>query len=49
MVVCGYGTKGRSAVRAMLEKGAPAEDFVVVDPSPAMSPRRAGTAGRDRG
>lgn len=34
VVVCGYGTKGRSAIRAMIEKGARPEDFVVVDPDP---------------
>lgn len=32
VVVCGYGTKGRSAVRALLEAGVDPADVVVVDP-----------------
>lgn len=31
IVVCGFGTKGRSAVDAILDKGTPTEKFVVVD------------------
>jgi voltage-gated potassium channel len=31
IVVCGYGTKGRSAVRALLERGHSREEIVVVD------------------
>jgi voltage-gated potassium channel len=31
VVVCGYGTKGRSAIRALLERGHRREDIVVVD------------------
>ena len=31
VVVCGYGTKGRSAIRALRANGTPAEQIVVVD------------------
>jgi voltage-gated potassium channel len=31
VVVCGYGTKGRSAIRALLERGHSLEQIVVVD------------------
>jgi voltage-gated potassium channel len=31
IVVCGYGTKGRSAVDALLDDGTPLEDIVVVE------------------
>jgi voltage-gated potassium channel len=31
IVVCGYGTKGRSAIRALRERGHRAEEIVVVD------------------
>lgn len=31
VVVCGYGTKGRSAVDALLDDGTPREDIVVVE------------------
>jgi voltage-gated potassium channel len=31
IVVCGFGTKGRSAVAALMDKGTPSEKFVVVD------------------
>ena len=31
VVVCGYGTKGRSAVDALLDDGTPLEDIVVVE------------------
>jgi voltage-gated potassium channel len=31
IVVCGYGTKGRSAVRALLQRGHRADEIVVVD------------------
>jgi voltage-gated potassium channel len=31
VVVCGYGTKGRSAIRALLERGHSREQIVVVD------------------
>ena len=34
VVVCGYGTKGRSAIRALLANGTEKELIVVVDPSP---------------
>ena len=34
VVVCGYGTKGRSAVRALLSTGTDAEHIVVVDSDP---------------
>jgi voltage-gated potassium channel len=32
VVVCGYGTKGRSAIRALQATGTPVESIVVVDP-----------------
>jgi voltage-gated potassium channel len=35
VVVCGYGTKGRSAIRALLGNGTPAENIVIVDADPA--------------
>ncbi|WP_091941761.1 potassium channel family protein [Trujillonella endophytica] len=31
VIVCGYGTKGRSAIRALRANGTPAEQIVVVD------------------
>ncbi|MBA3250038.1 MAG: potassium channel family protein [Geodermatophilaceae bacterium] len=31
VVVCGYGTKGRSAIRVLLGEGIPAESIVIVD------------------
>ena len=34
-IICGYGTKGRSAVRTMLDKGLDAERIVVIEPSAA--------------
>ncbi|MGY1844819.1 potassium channel family protein [Modestobacter sp. SYSU DS0875] len=36
VVVCGYGTKGRSAIRALLTTGTDAEHIVVVDTDPRM-------------
>jgi voltage-gated potassium channel len=33
-IVCGYGTKGHSAVRTMLGKGMAAERIVVIEPDP---------------
>jgi voltage-gated potassium channel len=41
VVVCGYGTKGRSAVRALREQGVPADHLVVVDPDPDAVQRAA--------
>ena len=35
VVVCGYGTKGRSAIRSLLATGTPVENIVVVVPNPA--------------
>ncbi|WP_254781552.1 TrkA family potassium uptake protein [Modestobacter sp. DSM 44400] len=35
VVVCGYGTKGRSAIRALLGNGTAPESIVVVDSDPA--------------
>ena len=35
VVICGFGTKGRSAARMMLERGWPKEKVVVVDPRDA--------------
>ncbi|HEX6116118.1 MAG TPA: NAD-binding protein [Solirubrobacterales bacterium] len=34
-IVCGYGTKGQSAVRTMLDKGLDGERIVVIEPSAA--------------
>jgi len=34
VVVCGYGTKGRSAVRALLQQNVPADHIVVVESDP---------------
>lgn len=35
VVICGYGTKGRNAARALLLKGHPRDEIVVVDANPA--------------
>jgi voltage-gated potassium channel len=43
VVVVGYGTKGRNAIRAMLERGHPKEHIVVVEADPQV----AGTAAAD--
>ena len=37
IVVCGYGTKGRNAVRALMLQGHPAEGIVVVDADPMVT------------
>jgi voltage-gated potassium channel len=34
VIVCGYGTKGRSAIRSLQATGTPLEKIVVVDPEP---------------
>jgi voltage-gated potassium channel len=34
VVVCGYGTKGRSAIRSLQASGTPLERIIVVDPEP---------------
>ncbi|MGY1754744.1 potassium channel family protein [Blastococcus sp. SYSU D01042] len=34
VIVCGYGTKGRSAIRSLVASGTPADKIVVVDPEP---------------
>ena len=34
VIVCGYGTKGRSAIRALLSTGTDSDHIVVVDPDP---------------
>jgi voltage-gated potassium channel len=34
VIVCGYGTKGRSAVRSLQANGTPLDKIVVVDPEP---------------
>ena len=34
VIVCGYGTKGRSAIRALLANGTEKDQIIVVDPSP---------------
>ncbi|HEX5596784.1 MAG TPA: potassium channel family protein [Micromonosporaceae bacterium] len=44
VIVCGYGTKGRSAVAALLETGLPKERIVVVERNPATV-RQATSAG----
>jgi len=36
IVVAGYGTKGRSAIRTLLSTGVPPESIVVVDPDPRV-------------
>jgi voltage-gated potassium channel len=35
VIVAGYGTKGRAAVEALIGKGTPANQIVVIDPDPA--------------
>ena len=37
VIFCGYGTKGRSAIRALRATGTPPEQIVVVDPDPAAA------------
>ncbi|HLT11033.1 MAG TPA: potassium channel family protein [Micromonosporaceae bacterium] len=37
VIVCGYGTKGRSAVKALLENGLDRSQVVVVEPNPAAA------------
>jgi voltage-gated potassium channel len=39
VIVCGYGTKGRSAIRSLQALGTPLDRIVVVDPSPGPSTR----------
>ncbi len=39
VIICGYGTKGRSAVRTLLSKGVPREGIVVLDESPEARAR----------
>jgi voltage-gated potassium channel len=34
VIICGFGTKGRTAVKTLLAKGAEPEDIVVLDPRP---------------
>jgi voltage-gated potassium channel len=34
-IICGYGTKGRSAFKTLIGKGLPAERIVAIDPSDA--------------
>jgi voltage-gated potassium channel len=34
VIVCGYGTKGRSAIRSLQANGTPLDRIVVVDPEP---------------
>ena len=34
VIVCGYGTKGRAAIRTLIARGTPADQIVVVDPNP---------------
>ncbi|MBX3095512.1 MAG: NAD-binding protein [Fimbriimonadaceae bacterium] len=35
IVICGFGVKGRSAVRELIERGTPPEQIMVIDESPA--------------
>jgi len=42
VIVCGYGTKGRAAVRTLLARGTPAADIVVIESNPEA---RAGAVG----
>jgi voltage-gated potassium channel len=44
VIICGYGTKGRSAVRTLLESGVDKEHIVVVEPD-ANAARQAVAAG----
>jgi voltage-gated potassium channel len=44
VIVCGYGTKGRSAVRALVEDGIDKKNIVVIEPS-AAGVRRANDDG----
>ncbi len=46
-IVCGYGTKGRSAIAVLRAKGVDAEQIVVIDPRPdhVAAANRAGHAG----
>jgi voltage-gated potassium channel len=37
IVVCGYGTKGRNAVRALMLQGQPTDTIVVVEKKPAVA------------
>ena len=37
VIVCGYGTKGRSAVRALIEDGVEKKQILVVEPNPAAA------------
>jgi voltage-gated potassium channel len=36
VIVCGYGTKGRSAIRSLRAAGTPDDHIVVVDPDPRV-------------
>lgn len=38
-IVCGYGTKGRSAVKTLIDKGTEKRQIVVIDPDPAARAR----------
>jgi voltage-gated potassium channel len=40
-IVCGYGTKGHSAVRTLLDKGVAAEAIIVIEPDAAARDRAA--------
>lgn len=41
-IVCGYGTKGRSAIRVLTAQGATRESIVVIDPDPGAVARATG-------
>jgi len=36
-VICGYGVKGRAAVRALRDDGVPADDITVIEPDPVVA------------
>jgi voltage-gated potassium channel len=42
VIVCGYGTKGRSAIKVLQAQGTPDERIVVIDTDPAATERAAG-------
>jgi voltage-gated potassium channel len=43
IVICGFGVKGRSALRTLLDKGVTAREVVVVDESPVARERATGS------
>ena len=49
VIICGYGTKGRSAVRTLIGKGVPREQIVVLDESAEARASGNGHGSRGRG